>query len=283
MSKKRGVYFVANDGVLELVIAFLNSFRRSNPHIALCLIPFDDDIERIAALQSRYDFSVWGDADLLRRCDEISLSFHDRAKGHFRKLAAWEGDFEEFLYIDSDTAVLRDVEFVFDYLDEFGFVVATSHVPGRAWKESIGQSGKLTPEQFAYAANTGFVASRKGALTLSGMTDSLPAAREVAPHMKLGYEQPFLNYLMVTSGLPYTSLRRLSATTGDQSIPGEVYAWTPGVAARGGDVVEPASPPTLLVHWTEPVKPTQPDKEAVPLYELWQYYRNLPAPPRPGA
>ncbi|MFE1548236.1 hypothetical protein [Streptomyces sp. NPDC058718] len=281
MPKKRGVYFVANDSVLELVIAFLNSFRRSNPNIALCLIPFDDDIEDILALRSRYDFSVWDDAAVLRRCDEISLSFHESTKGHFRKLAAWEGEFEEFLYIDSDTAVLRDVEFVFDHLDAFGFVVATSHVPGRAWKETVRTSGKLAPEQYAYAANTGFVASRKGALTLSGITESLPAARELTPHMKLGYEQPFLNYLMVTSGLPYTSLRRLSETTGDRSIPGEVYAWTPGVAARGGDVVAPASPPTLLVHWTEPVKPTGPDGRSVPLYGLWRYYRNLPAPPRP--
>ncbi|WP_073766424.1 hypothetical protein [Streptomyces sp. CB02923] len=278
MSVQRGVYFLANDRVRELVIVFLNSFRRSNPDIALCLIPFDDDFEDVASLRFRYDFSVWQDPEPLRRCDEFSLAFHGRPQGHFRKLAAWEGAYEEFVYIDSDTAVLRNIDFVFTHLDDFGFVVATSHVPGRAWKDSIGQAGKLTPEQFEYAANTGFVASRKGALTLSRIADSLPAARELAPHMKLGYEQPLLNYLMVTSGLPYTSLRRLRATTGDQSIPGEVYAWTPGVVARDGEVVEPASPPTLLVHWTEPVKPTQPDKRAVPLYELWQHYRNLPAP-----
>jgi hypothetical protein len=270
---------VANDSIRELVIAFLNSFRRSNPTTPLCLIPFDDDVEAVAALSATYDFAVWEDYRPLKQCDDFSLSFHVDTKGHFRKLAAWEGDYEEFLYIDCDTAVLRGIDFVFDHLDDFGFVVATSNIPGRAWNPSISESGKLTPQQYEFAANTGFVASRKGSLTLAGIAEVLPAARELAPHMKLGYEQPLLNYLMVTSGLRYTSLRELGRAAPEAGIPGEVFAWTPGVVARDGDIMAPASPPTLFVHWTAPVKPTGPDKESVPLYELWQYYRNLPAPP----
>ncbi|MFE7116848.1 hypothetical protein ACFU99_15675 [Streptomyces sp. NPDC057654] len=275
MPGTRGVYFVANDRVVELVTAFLNSFRRTNPDIPLRLIPFDDAYQRIAELGDRYGFTVWEDARLLARCDEISLSFHEHRKGHFRKLAAWEGEFDEFLYIDSDTAVLRNIDFAFDYLADYGFVTATSNLPGRAWKETIKQAGKLSRQQYEYAANTGFVTSRKGALTLDGITAALPGAREVTPHMKLGYEQPFLNYLIVTSGLPYTSLHRLRTATGDQTIPAEVFAWTPGVQARNGEVVHPVSPPPLMVHWTEPVKPTQADPADTPLYDLWLHYRDL--------
>ncbi|MES9509796.1 hypothetical protein ABWJ92_25815 [Streptomyces sp. NPDC000609] len=277
MPGTRGVYFVANDRVLELATVFLNSFRSNNPDIPLRLIPFDDDHQRIAALAERYGFDIWADDELLARCDEISLSFHDRPKGHFRKLAAWEGEFDEFLYIDSDTAVLQSIDFVFDQLDGYGFLTATSNLPGRAWKDSIEESGILTPEQYGYRANTGFVASRKGVLTFPGVTAALPAARAVAPHMKLGYEQPFLNYLMVTSGHRYTSLHHLRTTTGDQSIPAEVFAWTPGIEAKDGGIVHPVVPPTLLVHWTEPVKPTQQAPEEVPLYDLWCYYRDLRA------
>ncbi|MFE7464671.1 hypothetical protein ACFU6R_11290 [Streptomyces sp. NPDC057499] len=277
MPGTRGVYFVANDRVLELATVFLNSFRSNNPDIPLRLIPFDDNHQRIAALAERYGFDIWADGELLARCDEMSLSFHDRPKGHFRKLAAWDGEFDEFLYIDSDTAVLQNIDFVFDRLDGYGFLTATSNLPGRAWKDSIEESGILTPEQYGYRANTGFVASRKGALTFPGITAALPAARKVAPHMKLGYEQPFLNYLMVTSGHRYTSLHHLRTTTGDQSIPAEVFAWTPGIEAKDGGIVHPAVPPTLLVHWTEPVKPTQQDPKEVPLYDLWCYYRDLRA------
>lgn len=275
MPGKRGVYFVANDRVAELVTVFLNSFRRSNPDIPLRLIPFDGEYGRIAALGDRYGFTVWDDEQLLARCDEISLSFHERRKGHFRKLAAWEGEFDEFLYIDSDTAVLRNIDFVFDHLAEYGFLTATSNLPGRAWKETIRQAGKLKAEQYEYAANTGFVTSRKGALTLDGITAALPAARELTPHMKLGYEQPFLNYLIVTSGLPYTSLHQLRTTTGDQSVPAEVFAWTPGVQAKDGEIVHPAEPPALMVHWTDPVKPTRADPAEIPLYDLWCHYRDL--------
>ncbi|MDI3423359.1 glycosyltransferase family protein [Streptomyces luteolus] len=275
MPGKRGVYFVANDRVVELVTVFLNSFRRTNPDIPLRLIPFDETYGQIAALGERYKFTVWNDEPLLARCDEISLSFHERRTGHFRKLAAWEGEFDEFLYIDSDTAILRNIDFVFDHLAEHAFVTATSHLPGRAWLESVKTSGKLTEKQYAYAANTGFVASRKGALTRAGIAAALPAARELKPHMKLGYEQPFLNYLMVTSGLPFTSLHRLRTTTGDQSIPAEVFAWTPGVQAKDGGITHPSAPPALLVHWTEPVKPTWTDPALIPLYDLWCHYRDL--------
>ncbi|ANW17161.1 hypothetical protein [Streptomyces clavuligerus] len=275
MPGTRGVYFVANDHVAELVTAFLNSFRLTNPDIPLRLIPFDSDYGRIAALADRYGFTVWADGAALARYDEISLSFHPRTKGHFRKLAAWEGEFDEFLYIDSDTAVLRNIDFVFGHLADYGFVTATSHLPGRAWKETVRDSGLLTEEQYGYRANTGFVASRRGALTPAGIQAALPGARELAPHMKLGYEQPFLNYLMVTSGLPYTSLHRLRTTTGDPAVPAEIFAWTPGVKAKDGAIVHPVVPPPLLVHWTEPVKPGQADPADIPLYDLWCHYRDL--------
>src|SRR3954466_6266971 len=130
MPRKRGVYFIANDNIVELAIAFLNSFRIYNPTIPLCLIPFDDNFQQLAPLQSHYNFSIWNEG-ILRQCDDISLSFHDRPKGHFRKLATWEGGYDEFLYIDSDTVVLRSIDFVFDYLGEVSFLVATSNIPGR--------------------------------------------------------------------------------------------------------------------------------------------------------
>jgi hypothetical protein len=279
MPRKRGVYFIANDNYLELAIAFLNSFRSHNPKIPLCLIPFDDNFQQFAPLQSRYSFSIWNDAAILRQCDEISLSFHDRPRGHYRKLATWEGEYDEFLYIDSDTVILKTIDFVFDYLNEFSFVVATSNIPGRAWKESICKTDKLTPQQIGFAANTGFISSKKGCLGLCDVISRLPAATELATHMKLGYEQPLLNYLMVTSGMPYTSLREIRKTTGNPNIPGELFAWTPGIVAQDGHVVYPESPPPLLVHWTEPVKPTQREKRSIPLYELWEFYYRMSLDP----
>jgi hypothetical protein len=75
-------------------------------------------------------------------------------------------------------------------------------MPGRAWKKSIYETDRLTPQQIDFAANTGFISSKKGCLGLRDVVSQLPAAIELAIHMKLGYEQPLLNYLIVTSGMP---------------------------------------------------------------------------------
>lgn len=40
---KQCVYFMANNKVLDMTIAFLNSFRMHNKELPLCLIPYNND------------------------------------------------------------------------------------------------------------------------------------------------------------------------------------------------------------------------------------------------
>src|SRR4051812_23250796 len=110
---RRGVYFLANDPMIDLVITFLNSLRAQEPDIALCLIPYDDRTTRIRELASRYCFSVLDDVVALSACDEISSRFHGRIRGHYRKIAAWSGVFDEFVYIDIDTVLLKPLVTMF--------------------------------------------------------------------------------------------------------------------------------------------------------------------------
>lgn len=281
MPRKRGVYFSANDNILELVIAFLNSFRRHNQTIPLCLIPYDDNFQQLEPLQSHYGFSIWNDPEILRQCDDISLSFHDYPLGHYRRLAIWEGEYDEFIYIDSDTVVLKNIDFTFDYLDEFSFLVSISNMPRSqrrwVWKESIYETDKLTPQQIDFSANMGFIASKKGCLGLHDIASRLPAAIELAIHMEPAGEQPLLNYLIVTSGMPYTSLRVIRMTTDDPDIPRELWGGTrtPGIIVQDGHVVCPEFPPIFLVHWAGPVKPTEKENQSFPLYGLWEFYRRM--------
>jgi hypothetical protein len=78
---KRGVYILANDRVYELVIAFLNSFRRYNPNLSLCLIPFDDKCDKLLELRERYGFNVYRDHGLLTVCDEMTDFVFQYLKG----------------------------------------------------------------------------------------------------------------------------------------------------------------------------------------------------------
>ena len=254
VSSSRGVYFLANDHVLELAVAFLNSFRAHNPTMPLCFIPFDCDAVEVARMQGKYGFSVYRDGAILRRCDAISQRFHGRTIGHYRKLAAWEGPLEDFLYIDVDTVILDAIDFVFAFLWSFDFVTSHSNSPSLerwVWKRSIDGTGRLTDRQRAFSANTGFIASKKGALRLEAAERSATLAATLAPHMNLEcQEQPFLNYLMVTAGGRYTSLAVLSTSGNPYPIKLEHWAGRKGATIRGGQLSPVRGrPPVLLVHW----------------------------------
>ena len=294
----RGVYFLANDRIFDLAVAFLNSFRAYNRSIPLCLIPFDGNTNAIESMAEVYNFTVYTNADVLRKCDEISRAFHGRVSGQYRKIAMWEGDFQEFVYIDTDTVVLESIEFVYDLLPRFGFITSHSHIPQSrkwVWKDSVQRSGKLTPDQIAYAANTGFIVSSTGSLSMDEARGKVSAARELAPHMELWCaEQPFLNYLMVTSGKPYSSLHRIRVESNLQDLPVERWAGRPVGLVRQGRIIYPTSPRVFLVHWAGEWQPARLDRmlsaawlmlglaprlPGVRLFmrnkRLWRYYRNM--------
>lgn len=280
---KRGVYFLANDGILEAAIGFLNSFRTYNPSIPLCLVPFSDDSERIRALADRYRFTVWGDDAVLRRCDAISREFHDGlTMGQYRKLAIWTGDFDDFLYIDSDTIVLDSVDFVFDHLDRCDFLTSHSNIPRIrhwVWRESIYDTGALDAAQIEYAASTGFVASRAGLLDPERVMAGLDAPLALAPHMELlCREQPLLNYLIVTSGRPYSSLWAIAVATGDWSIPQEQWAGHEIGVVESGRLIASQVKRVLLVHWAGEWQRVRSQGGTLPYHELWRHYREMETP-----
>jgi hypothetical protein len=283
------VYYLANDAVLDQAIAFLNSVRRYNPTIPLWLVPFDDRVDAVLALRDRYAFDVWHDADLLAQCDAISERFHGTVLGHYRKLALWEGPLQRFLYIDCDTVVLEPLDFVFEYLNRADVITAHSDGPGMrrwVWRDSMTPAvSGLTETQLAYSANTGFICSWKGCLPFAGLAARISEAYALRDHLQLDcYEQPVLNYLIVTSGRRYTSLHTIAVEDGRSDIPMERWAATADeVVVRDGRIVSPASPRTLLLHWAGHGQQARQTNPQIPLYELWRFYRDGSAPATPIA
>ena len=249
----RGAYFLASDGVLDLAVAFLGSFRRSNPDLPLYLIPFDDRLSQLEKLKKRYRFEVFSDDKILASCDRIGQTIHGQPTAEHRKLAIWEGVFEEFVYFDVDTVVLEDTSFVWPWLSHYDFIASQSNIPENTkyvWKESIRGVKALSAKQISYSAATGFVASRKGSLTLKGALAKLPEAALLSPHMALDYkEQPFLNYLVVTSDLRFSSLAKIAAQNPDLDIPIERWAGVPLKEVTQGRFPSTTRPRVLFVHW----------------------------------
>jgi hypothetical protein len=209
----RGIYFLCNDRLISMAIAFLNAFREYNPKLPLCLIPYkDDDIEELLGLSETYDFSVFPDQGILDGCDQISERISPRDQ-RFRKLAIWEGVFDQFIYIDVDNLVLEDISYLFDLLDTYSFVLCDSNVDGNdvwSWDESIYSSGLLTEAQIKFAANTSLIVSSRGKISLADLTRRKQEIDAVIPYMQLRCgEQSLLNYLIVTSGFPSSSITDL--------------------------------------------------------------------------
>ncbi len=275
----RGVYFLANDRVFDLAVAFLTSFRRSNPDIPLHLIPFADECERVTALAQSYGFTVYEDRATLLACDEVSRQFHGNRVGHYRKLAAWSGPFDEFLYIDCDTVVLEPVDFVFELLAEHDVITSHSNMPEIrrwVWRHSALDAGVLNRQQIGYAANTGFIASKAGLFDVHKLLTQLDEPLAFAEHMELDCcEQPYLNYLIVTSGHSYTSLMNIVKRTGRKDIPLERWAGGEIGEVSEGRVLSPGESKILMVHWAGEWERARLSGGTIPHREFWEYYRSL--------
>ena len=280
---KQGVYFMANNKVLDMTIAFLNSFRMHNKELALCLIPYNNDFEQIEALKEVYHFSIFDNQEQLESCDAISVKFHGNVCGAYRKLAAWEGNFEQFIYIDIDTVLLDSLSFVWANLKHCKIFTSHSNVPQirkYVWKDSIYTKNKLNKSQIEFAANTGFIVSTKDTLPMSWVLDQVDEALTLKDDMVLFcMEQPFLNFLMVTSGYNYGSLSRFFLSDLSQKINRgiklEFWAGSPRAKIKKGKLIAPNRLPFFLVHWAGVWHENNGDLSKIPYQKLWEYYRNL--------
>lgn len=247
----RGVFFLASDSVYECTIAFLSSFRLKNPNLPLCLIPFSPACDRVLRLAKDFDFSIFDNLSALEWCDQVGHQFHGRQVGHYRKLSMWSGRFEEFIYIDVDTIILHPLNELYGLLQEFEFVTASSNHPDAiryVW--SARPSLILSEEAIAFSANTGFIISTRPSLKPEYLHRKISEAFNIRGYMSLScMEQPLLNYLIVESGLRYTSLRVLAQGAKDSHLPQEVW----GADVLDGESVDELMARLdiypLMIHW----------------------------------
>jgi len=252
---QRGVYFLANDRTFEVAVAFLTSLRTSNPLIPLCLIPFGGSCRKIWKLRDKYGFSIYSNHARLAACDALSTHFHKDVVGHYRKLCIWDGPFEEFVYIDVDTVVLQKINFVYELLSEYDVITGHSNLAGSrryVWKDSIYKSSELSTEEIAYSANTGFIASKRGIVTERHISETLPHALRLRPHMALEcMEQPYLNVIIMAATGRYSSIHEINNRIPSLRLPHESWAGDLNWRLHPSGKCEYNGHPTevLFVHW----------------------------------
>ena len=132
MFSKRGIYTLANDNLYDQLIALINSIRTNyDKNIPICIIPYDDRVDKIKSLKidnvflfdnqssiekwSNFASEVWSDQRFLSR--KKSAWYH--GSNTIRKLCSFDGQFEYFVYIDSDELVMSSLEDCFNKLTEY--------------------------------------------------------------------------------------------------------------------------------------------------------------------
>ncbi|QIZ72531.1 Npun_R2821/Npun_R2822 family protein [Oxynema aestuarii] len=179
-----GIYILANDVVYDQFVALVNSIEANvSPDLPICVIPYNDRLELIQKeIQFRPQLSLFENWEAMRRWDEFARDIwaaHSVAQQHQshsdwyggnlqRRLAAFEGDFDRFVYYDCDSLAMKPLDRVFERLDRWDFVfddwehqkptpVAALNIP------LIEKTGRYTEAEIRPKLHCGsFFASKRG-------------------------------------------------------------------------------------------------------------------------
>ncbi|MBD2571119.1 Npun_R2821/Npun_R2822 family protein [Anabaena lutea] len=271
----RGIYIVANDHVIENAIALLNSIRHYDQEVTVYLIPFNDKYHKVAeTLAKLHKVKIFPDLELIEKFTQRIGEIFDRdflaLPNKMRKLVAWFGPLDEFIYIDTDIVVFEKISNDLDKLAEVDFFCCDYHHANdklrNIFSPLVKEQQIFTDIQLEDVFNSGFWGSRKGVISYEQMDKTLQECathREYFDFSEGVTDQPVLNYLIL----------KLIAKRGNLvKIPGG------GPGSWGGSrnfqeqdyVLYDKGKRLKYLHWAG-IKM----KPGSPYWQLWQHYRYL--------
>jgi hypothetical protein len=197
-----GAYLLANDVVLDWALAFLESFRESNPSLPLIVIPFDERISHLRTYRGHYDFTFL-DADL-EKYDRIGAAFYGKIQNTtrlYRKFSVVEGPFQRFALFDADIVWLRDLEPFFAYLRAglADAVIFHREGPYNFRGPHMHDFVAACSPGFAEGYNIGFVAGRRDLFSLELLRGLAARGRHLGRHL-IQCDQALMNLCLALSG-----------------------------------------------------------------------------------
>ncbi len=212
-----GICTLANDTVSHQLIALLNSIEVIlGSNIPVCIYPFDEQIHQIKAeIARRPNVFMYEDMASIQRWDKFMESAAPdrlnrkkfRLYGAHRRFCAFDGPFENFIYMDADTLVMNSLDAVFQQLEESDFVVYDFQFTDPTKVYNI-QSPKLIKvfEQNRIDSEifcSGFYGSKQGLFdqnTREWLVAQLQSGEAEILYAGAG-EQPLLNYMVMKTGM----------------------------------------------------------------------------------
>jgi lipopolysaccharide biosynthesis glycosyltransferase len=271
----RGIYIVANDRVIDNAIALLNSIRYYDPEVTIYLIPFNDNYHKVAEqLATLHKVQIFPDLELIDKFTKRIGEIFDRdflaLPNKMRKLVAWFGPLDEFIYIDTDIVVFEKIADNLDKLSEVDFFCCDYHHANdklrNIFSPFVKEQQIFSDAQLQDVFNSGFWASKKGIITEQQMDEAL---RECAVHREYFdfsegvTDQPILNYLVLKLIAKRGNLVKIpgggpGSWAGSQNFQQQDYA----LYDRGQRL--------KYLHWAGTRI-----KTGSPYWQLWEHYRYL--------
>jgi hypothetical protein len=283
MNQKKGVYIVANDRVIEQAIALLNSIRFYDPDIPVVMIPFDDNYQQVAQiLKEKHRVTLYKDLDFIKQLsqqlfDIFGENFFDKPN-KLRKQACWFGEFDEFIYIDTDIVVFEPLSNSFQYFDNYDFICCDYQHKSQLkniFTPKILEAGVITEADIQDTFNSGFWGSKKSMISEAQLTKIFTECAKNPEYFDFSQkvsDQPIFNYMVLTRiDRRFNIVRRQGGAPGNWG--GSTHF------ERQGDILVDTkiNQPLQFIHWAGiKIKP------GCPYWDIWKHYRYLDDPKPPA-
>ncbi len=242
-----GIAILANDKVTHWLLPFLESWRATNAHLPVHLIPYDDNMEKTRRVADLYGVTI-SDVDC-RELDALSKKLFPFSLGkrfRLRKLLSLALPLDEVVYLDVDVILFRDLAPLLGHLKPgvVDFIVATktdSYVYNKHHLDHDYLRDALT-------FNDGFFITSNTILSVQDFHDAMEADERTFDTVRQRgglYAQPLVNFVV--------HRKRLKVVPGYDlvsDVSGESYHKAVGVTvgADGGFVCQ-WSGNIVFAHW----------------------------------
>jgi hypothetical protein len=280
---KRGIYITANDRVIDQSIALMNSIRRRDMSASVMLIPYDNNYQKIAEiLGKKFDVTVYPDLQVVEElAQKIYGIFGEKffaRPNQFRKQVCWFGEFDQFLYIDTDIVVFEKIIENLNFLDTYDFLCCDyQHKQGikNVFSPTVLKQGIFSESDLSGMFNGGFWASKKNLLSEQELYDAFTECAQHPEYFDFSQktsDQPIINYTILTR-VPkrFNIVRAKDCEAGN-------WAGSSHFKRQGDVLIDPRLNQTLkYLHWAGiRIEP------GCPYWDIWKYYRYLDEPNPPA-
>jgi Mannosyltransferase putative len=272
----RGIYITANDKVTDHAIALLNSIRAYDPETPVVLIPYDENFHEVASiLKSRFGVTLYKDLEFIDRLSKrLHSTFGEKffaRPNQFRKQACWFGEFDEFLYIDTDIVVFEKIIDNLNHFDQYDFLSCDYQHRGgikNVFSEAVIHKNVFSSDELEDIFNGGWWASKKGLISEQDIYETFAecaAHPEYFDFTQKTSDQPIINYMILKR-----IEKRFNLVNLDDQVPGS-WAGSTHFIREGEILIDPSyDRPLQYLHWAGVrIEP------GCSYWDIWAHYRYL--------